>query len=521
MSNTAILDMLREISGPTHVLQGERGAAFYTDVYRTREPAEAVVQPKSIAELQQIVSSLHQNNVHFSVRGGGSSYTDGYLSERNLFVLLDLSRLNQITELNIIDGYVTVEAGVTWAQLQETLNQHGLRTPFLGPFSGLIATVGGSIAQHAVSHSSGTQGISSPSVLSMDIVLPNGKLLSTGSASAVKQPFLRHFGPDLTGLFTGDCGTLGIKARITMPLIKQLPAHRTASFAFSDFNAMHQAMRTITQEQLEDTQFALDAALSRGQIARQERMIDFFPMAKSLFNSSPNLLAGFKQLFKAMPSSKRPLSNMPYRAHYIVAGVNDAEVKARLHRIRQITGSDAREIPATVPAVIKNERFAPLLNTLGPKGERWVPLHGILPHSKVADFHKALDTFFAARETDMQYHNVWYGRLFSLVEGSGFIYQIAIYWPDEITAYHRKVVPEDYLNYLPDYPANPKARAYVDKLKNELIDLFVAHDAVNFQLGKSYPYASRLAAEPLQLIKDIQRSLNPKGLLSSGNLELP
>jgi len=81
-----------------------------------------------------------------SVRGGGASYTDGYLPRDDGQVLLDLSQLNRIVEINEQDAYVTVEAGVTWEALKRALDERDLRTPFWGPFSGLLATVGGSVA---------------------------------------------------------------------------------------------------------------------------------------------------------------------------------------------------------------------------------------------------------------------------------------------------------------------------------------------------------------------------------------
>ncbi|MEP4892321.1 MAG: FAD-binding oxidoreductase [Aliiglaciecola sp.] len=515
-----VKDKFCEIVGAEHCLIGSAGAAFYTDVYRQLEVPDAVVQPTTVEQLQQLVAFTNEQDIPVTIRGGGASYTDGYLPPVKGVVILDLSLLNKIVEINEMDGYVTVEAGVTWATLKEALDKRNLRTPFWGPFSGLKATVGGSVSQNTISHGSGLYGISAQSVQSVDIVLADGSLLQTGSAGTGASPFMRHFGPDLTGLFTGDCGALGIKARITLPLIGRRSAHRVISFAFADFNAMHESMRRISLERLEDTHFALDGALSQGQIARQDSAGQMMKIALSILTSSPSYAAGFKQLLKSAFSARKAISSSPYMTHYIVEGTHDAEVKSRLHRIRELTADLGSEIPATVPAIVRGMPFAPFFNALGPAGERWVPLHGIIPHSNVANFHQELEQFYTLRSADMQRLGIWYGGMFATVSSSGFLYEIALYWPDEITAYHQEVVPQDYLDNLPKHPANLEAREYIHQLKEDIIALYVKHNATNFQLGKAYPYASRVSSETLNLIKNIKQFTDPKNALSPGNLGL-
>lgn len=515
VDNVAVLQAL---IGAEHVLPATQTAHIHTDVYRQLSTPVAVVQPTTVAHIQAVVKYCNQAGLAISVRGGGASYTDGYLPLTGNQVLLDMSHMNHITDINEQDAYVTVEAGVTWAQLKETLDAKGWRTPFWGPFSGMHATIGGSVSQNTISHGSGSHGISAQNVQSVTVVLGNGEVLSTGSAAAGSAPFCRFFGPDLTGLFTGDCSALGIKVSITLPLIRQRPSHQTISFAFNDFDSMHESMRLISHERLEDTHLALDGALSQGQIARQDKAGQSIKMALSILKSSPSLLSGVKQLVSAAVSARRVISKTPYMTHYIVEGVNDAEAKSRLQRIREINQSLGQEIPATVPAVVRGMPFAPFYNTLGPAGERWVPLHGILPHSQVKAFHAELEQFYADRKADLEKHGVWYGGMFATVGSSGFLYEIAIYWPDEITAYHKKVVPADYLAKLPRYEANQAARHYVHKLKDDMTALFTKYGAINFQLGKAYPYIARLDESGAHLISSIKQATDANGLLAPGNL---
>ena len=517
-THQAFFNALRDLVGDEGILTADDSQHLYTDVYRRLSIPVAVVQPTTVEQVQAVVKLCSTHDYAVSVRGGGASYTDGYLPADSKQVLLDMSQLNQITEINEEDGYVTVEAGVTWATLKETLDAKGLRTPFWGPFSGLYATVGGSVSQNTISHGSGSHGISAQSVQSVSVVLGNGELLKTGSAAAGSSPFCRFFGPDLTGLFTGDASALGVKVSITLPLLRKRAAHQTISFAFNDFNAMHESMRLISQERLEDTHFALDGALSQGQIARQDNAGQALKMALSILKSSPSLLSGIKQLFTSAVSARRVISNSPYMTHYIVEGVNAAEAKSRLQRIRDINLDLGQEIPATVPAVVRGMPFAPFYNSLGPAGERWVPLHGILPHSKVKAFHQALENFYAERKADLEKFGVWYGGMFATVGSSGFLYEIAIYWPDEITAYHQQVVPADYLAKLPRYEANQAARDYVHQLKEDMTALFTQYGAINFQLGKAYPYLSRLDETGTHMLHSIKRASDENGVLAPGNL---
>lgn len=516
-----VVEHIGAIIGSANVIRGEVADAYATDVYRSLARPLAVVRPGTVDEVQAIVRKAAAAGIALSVRGGGASYTDGYLPASEGQILLDLSRLNRIVEISEIDGYVVVEAGTTWAALKSALDERGLRTPFWGPFSGLVATVGGSMSQNTISHGSGAHGISAQSVLSFDIITADGALLQTGSAAAGASPFARHFGPDLTGLFTGDSGAFGIKVRIALPLLRARPAHRPISFAFTTFEAMHEGMRQVSLERIEDTQFALDAALSQGQIARQDGNGAALGMALSILRSSPSWGSGLKQIAHAALSAKSDIRSAAFTAHYIVEGFNDAEVRARLHRIRQLMQGLSRECTATVPALVRGTPFAPLYNVLGPAGERWVPLHGIIAHSAVPAFQAALVHFYAEREETMRALGVWTGGMFATVGSGGFLYEIAIYWPDAISAYHRNTLPADHLAQIPHYPENLEARAYVHRLKDDLIALYAEHDAVHFQIGKAYPYIDRLKAPAQALACAIKRELDPAGLISQRSLGLP
>jgi glycolate oxidase len=114
-SVTKALHKIQAAVGVEYVAVDEESRLFYsTDVYRQADVlALAVVSPGNIDELQTVVRNCAAAGFPLVTRGGGASYTDGYLAIRENTICIDTSRLNRIS-INEDDMYVTAEAGVTW-----------------------------------------------------------------------------------------------------------------------------------------------------------------------------------------------------------------------------------------------------------------------------------------------------------------------------------------------------------------------------------------------------------------------
>ena len=126
-----------------------------------------------------------------------------------------------------------MQAGVTWAQLYEALKPKGLRLPFFGTFSGVRATVGGGMSNGALFFGTARYGTGADNLLGLEVVLADGTRVRTGQAAFKNgKPFYRTYGPDLTGLFTHDAGTLGIKTEATLRLIQWPEEYGYLSFVF-------------------------------------------------------------------------------------------------------------------------------------------------------------------------------------------------------------------------------------------------------------------------------------------------
>ncbi|MEM8981452.1 MAG: FAD-binding oxidoreductase [Pseudomonadota bacterium] len=493
------------------------------DIYRRGATPLLVVRPASVAALQSAVKLVTAAGCSVVVRGGGASYTDGYLPGDDRCVSFDLAGLNKIVDIDTMNMTVTVEAGCTWAQLHEVLAAKKLRTPFFGPFSGIAASVGGSVSQHAVSHGSGRYGPSADSVLSVDVVLADGSLLRTGSAafagtSDSGRAFFRHNGPDLTGLFCGDCGALGVKARVTLPLL-QAPQHTEAlSFHFDSFAALHAAMRDIAAVGLDDENFGLDAALQQGQIARNAATKQQLGLAWQVFRGAPTVWQGLKHVAAIAAAGDRHLREPGYAVSYIVKGHSNKAAQHNASAIRDTALRHGHEVPNTVPRIVASLPFAPLQNVLGPNGERWVPIHGVLPHDQAVLFHERFKALLATYAERCEQLGVWTGAMFQTIGSSAFLYEIAFYWPDALHPYHEGTLDAEFLASLPQHTPNAAAAALVDELKEQAIALYSEFGAVHMQVGKAYPFAGRLSGEAKSLLQSIKtavdphRSMNPNAL---------
>lgn len=516
--DASLTGTLAAIVGAANVLTSRDDRRFYgSDIFRGGELPVAVVLPGSITELQDVVRVAARHRVAVTVRGGGASYTDGYTHTRPGGITIGTDRLTAI-HIDETNAIVSVEPGATWEKLYTALKGRGLRTPFWGPFSGLAATVGGSISQNSISHG---PGVSAESVVALDIVTGTGDLLRTGSGgSAGGFPFFRHYGPDLTGLFTGDCGALGIKAAITLKLVTRHEAFAALSFSFSTFAAMHAAMAAIARAGLDDENFGLDAALQQGQIGRNDSVSAKAEIAKSVMKSASSVAGGLKSLAKMAVAGDRALKAADYAVHYIADGVDRASADAKAAAIRAIGSPYGTEIANSVPTVVRGMPFAPLTNILGPKGERWVPMHGLFAHDAVVGFHDAITAFWDAHRAEMDAHGIYTGAMFMAVGASAFVYEPTFYWPDARDIVHDRMAPAEHLATLAAHAAAPDAAKLVAELKHEVIDLMRAHGAAHLQIGKTYPYLAGRNPASVALLRAIKAELDPHDILNPGALGL-
>jgi len=170
---------------------------------------DAVVFPASTAEVQAIVAACAEYRCPMTAFGAGSSL-EGHVVPVHGGISVDLTRMNRIVRLNAEDLDVTVEAGVTRKQLEKHLRSSGLMFP-LDP--GADATLGGMASTRASGTTAVRYGTMRDAVLALTVVTANGRAIRTGSRARKSSA-----GYDLTRLFVGAEGTLGIITELTLRL---------------------------------------------------------------------------------------------------------------------------------------------------------------------------------------------------------------------------------------------------------------------------------------------------------------
>src|SRR3954471_16169671 len=200
---------------------------------------DVVAVPRSEEDVAAALRVAAAHGVPVVPWGGGSGTQGGAVAVDGGLVI-DLRALDRIVAIDEVSLTVTAQAGVNGNVLERTLNERGLMLPHY-PASSEWATVGGYIAARGSGVLSTRYGKIEDLVLSLRVALPSGQLIDT-------VPVPRHaVGPDLTQLFVGSEGTLGIITRATLELAPQPAQRRFVTLAFPDVAAGVSAFRTALQ----------------------------------------------------------------------------------------------------------------------------------------------------------------------------------------------------------------------------------------------------------------------------------
>jgi FAD/FMN-containing dehydrogenase len=363
--------------------------------------------------------------------------------------------------------------------------------------------------------------VSAESLLGMDIILASGEMLSTGSGgSSNSLPFFRYYGPDLTGLFVGDAGALGVKARMTLRLMQKPAGFAASSFGFPTGESCLKALMEIARLGVVAQNFGLDP---RQQKTALTSMASANPLeaARSVFLSAPNPWDGAVQVMRMGVAGRNFLKNAVYSAHFGTEGLTPAEAKLKLASVRVVASQYGAEVANSIPAYFNANPFMEITPILGPNGELWKPTHGVLPFSAVLKHHADFEALLAEYRDRMRQHRVQLTRMLMFFSTNAFIYEPTFLWEDARSIYHRRVYPAALLPNVPEHPANPQGRALVGELKSRIQELCSRNGASHLQVGKDYPYLASRKPETRALVEGLKHLLDPDRLLNPGALGLP
>jgi glycolate oxidase len=220
------------LSDPTELL------AYESDgLARLRETPALVVLPGDARQVQAVVRACHDRQIAFVARGHGTGLSGGALPVPGA-VLIVLTRLNRILDVDIANQRITVEPGVINLDVSRTVSPFGFHyAP--DPSSQQICSIGGNVAENSGGAHCLKYGFTVHHVLGLEVVLPNGDLVQVGG-SAVDLP-----GFDCLGVLVGSEGTLGIVTKATLRLLRMPETVRTILAAFDSTEAAGNAVSDI------------------------------------------------------------------------------------------------------------------------------------------------------------------------------------------------------------------------------------------------------------------------------------
>ncbi|MBL7502559.1 FAD-binding protein [Frankia sp. CNm7] len=197
-----------------------------------------VASVRGVAGVQHVARHAHRTGTPLVARGAGTGLT-GAATAVDGGIVLDLTGLNRVVDILPADELALVEPGVLTADLDRAAARHGLRyAP--DPASVEISTIGGNIATNAGGLRCAKYGVTRDAVLGLDVVLADGRLIHTG-----RRAIKGVTGYDLTSLFVGSEGTLGVIVGATLRLRPIPVATATLSGYFPDAEAAFAAVGAV------------------------------------------------------------------------------------------------------------------------------------------------------------------------------------------------------------------------------------------------------------------------------------
>jgi glycolate oxidase len=233
----SIVSQFEGIVGKGGVLSSTEDLAVYSyDGTFVESRPDLVIVPQNTEQVSQVVKLAADHHIPIVPRGMGSGLAAGSIPLPAEGLVICLTRMNRLLELDAENATVRVEAGIVTADLQTAVEKRGYFYP-PDPSSIRHSTIGGNIACNAGGPRCLKYGVTGDYVLGLTVVLADGSILKTGG-----KPIKDVTGYDLNGLFTGSEGTLGI---ITEALLRLVAKPKFARTALAEFDSLDDACKTV------------------------------------------------------------------------------------------------------------------------------------------------------------------------------------------------------------------------------------------------------------------------------------
>src|SRR6202790_3880166 len=237
--NASLLSELRAITGARAVITSPEELHTYDSDALTnfRAMPQAVLLPSSTAEVRAILRLCHRERIPFVARGSGTGLSGGALPVEN-GIVISLSRMNRILEVDLPNARVVVEPGVINLDVTgRVAPQEYFYAP--DPSSQSICSIGGNVAENSGGAHCLKYGFTTTHVLGLEVVLSDGSLVHFGGKTLDTPRY------DPAGAFLGSEGTLGVATKIILRIVKRPECIRTLLAAFPSTNEAGAAVSDI------------------------------------------------------------------------------------------------------------------------------------------------------------------------------------------------------------------------------------------------------------------------------------
>ena len=247
----ALISQLQEICGREFVLTHQHELATYRSdgLLHYREVPVAAVLPGTAEQVRQVVRACFEAEVPWVARGSGTGLSGGALPVAE-GVLIVLSRLRRVLSVDLENGRVVVEPGVTNVSVTRAVSPTHFYPP--DPSSQIVCSIGGNVAENSGGAHCFKYGFTTNYVVGLEVVLSDGTMVTLDRDAP---------GYDLLGAFVGSEGTLGVATKITLRVIPAPESVSTMLAFFADTGAAGEAVTAI-----------VDAGIVPGAIEMMDRL---------------------------------------------------------------------------------------------------------------------------------------------------------------------------------------------------------------------------------------------------------
>jgi glycolate oxidase len=234
----AFVHTLTEICPPDRVITNPHALQTYESdgLLQYRVVPRVVVLPDSADEVARVVRACHEARVPWVARGSGTGLSGGALPVED-GVLIGLSRMRRILDVDLDNQRVTAEPGVTNTEITAAVGPDFVYPP--DPSSQIVCSIGGNVAENSGGAHCFKYGFTTNYVTGMEVVLSDGQVVALGGKE------LDSPGYDLVGTFVGSEGTLGIATKIIVRVVPKPEAWRTLVAYFDTTDKAGQVVSDI------------------------------------------------------------------------------------------------------------------------------------------------------------------------------------------------------------------------------------------------------------------------------------